>query len=411
MRAILHSDCNSFYASAEILMNPKLQGKPVSVCGSVEERHGIVLASNPIAKKFGVKTGDAVWQATQKCKELVVVPPHMDLYLRLSKAAKQIYREYTDLVESYGLDECYIDISGTEGIFGPPAHVADTIRQRIKKELGITVSIGVSDNKVWAKAGSDYKKPDAITVIDRQNYKDILWPLPASDLLFVGPATTEKLNRLGILTIGQIAQASRDTLERRLGKNGIMLWRFANGYDDEAVGLPPSIPKSINNGWTPPRDLETEEDIRVLARFLSDSVAMRLRNHKLKARTIRVALRFTNLFRFERQEILEFPTCTAKAISEAAIALILAHWRNMPLRSITVGVSKLVPNDFMQLSLMPEVQQDQRQERIETAVQDIRRRFGHFAIETADMLARRELSSLDIQDEASAQSLAFYKGA
>jgi len=409
-RAILHSDCNSFYASAEILMNPKLRGKPVSVCGSVEERHGIVLASNPIAKKFGVKTGDAVWQATQKCKELVVVPPHMDLYLRLSKAAKEIYREYTDKVESYGLDECYLDISGTGRLFGPPAMAADDIRKRVHKELGITVSVGVSNNKIWAKAGSDYKKPDAVTLIDQTNYKNILWPLPASDLMFVGPATTEKLHNAGIDTIGQLANFPVELLERRLGKNGIMLWRFANGFDDEPVGLPKAAPKSISNGWTPPQDLKTAEDIKVNTMFLSDSVASRLRDAKMKARTLQVALRFSNLFYFERQEVLPYPTCTAKVIGEVATKLILTHWKNMPLRSITVRTSKLIPNDYMQLSLLPEVQRDQKQEILETTVQNLRSRFGRFSVDTANMLWRRELSSIDIGNEASAQSLAFYKG-
>lgn len=206
-RTILHCDMNNFYASVECLYNPALRGKPVAVGGDVEARHGIILAKNYEAKKYGVQTGEALWQAKQKCPGLTIVPPSFEKYLRFSRLAREIYGCYTDRIESFGLDECWLDLTGSERLFGGGKAVADKLRERIKFELGVTISVGVSHNKIFAKLGSDMKKPDATTVITRENYKDVVWPLPVSDLLFVGPATTRKLARYGIHTIGQLAQA------------------------------------------------------------------------------------------------------------------------------------------------------------------------------------------------------------
>ena len=218
-RIILHSDFNNFYASVECLFNPILRGKPVAVAGDVQERHGIVLAKNDLAKQHGVSTGDPLWLAHQKCPEIVFTPPHFDRYLRCAKTAQDIYAQYTDQVESYGLDECWMDVTGSTRLFGGGRQIANEIRCRIKSELGITASIGVSFNKVFAKLGSDMKKPDATTVIDREHFKQVVWPLPASDLLFVGRATAARLARLGLHTIGQLAQTSQNTLKSILGKN------------------------------------------------------------------------------------------------------------------------------------------------------------------------------------------------
>ena len=230
-RHILHVDMNAFYASVECQRRPELRQKPVAVCGDPEARHGIVLTANYVAKPRGVKTGMAIWQAKQLCPDLVVLPADMREYIRFSKMAREIYEKYTDQIEPFGLDESWLDVTGSVGLFGSAVSIAEEISERIKFELGITASIGVSDNKITAKLGSDYKKPDAITRIERDNYKEIVYPLPATDLLYVGPATERKLRSVGIHTIGQLAEASPKLLEYKLGKMGLVLHTFANGLD------------------------------------------------------------------------------------------------------------------------------------------------------------------------------------
>ena len=234
-RSILHCDMNNFYASVECMLDPTLKKYPVAVCGSVEERHGIVLAKNYAAKAFGVATGDAVWQAKQKCKDLVIVPPHYEEYIKYSKLARSVYSRFTDQVEPYGMDECWLDISGTEKLYGSPERVANEIKEIIKFELGLTISVGVSFNKIFAKLGSDMKKPDAITVIEKDTFRDKIWGLPAADLLGVGRATQRVLDSYCIRTIGDLANAEPDFLKRRLGKNGVALWQYANGNDHSLV--------------------------------------------------------------------------------------------------------------------------------------------------------------------------------
>lgn len=411
-RTILHSDLNSFYASVECLYNPSLRGKPVSVCGSVENRHGIVLASTPEAKKYGVRTGDAIWQARQKCRELVVVEPHMDRYVRFSKAAREIYADYSPCCEPYGLDENWLDITGTDHLFGSGKQAADTIRKRVKKELGVTVSIGVSFNKSMAKLGSDLRKPDFTNVITRENFKEVVWPLPVSDLLFVGPATTKKLHNRAICTIGQLANTDPDYIRRYLGKHGALLWQYANGIDNEPVTVTGSKReiKSMGNSTTAPRDLVTAEDIRVTTMLLAESVAERMREKHLRCRVVQVYIRCSDLASCERQEQLPFPCCTAQRIGDAATRLILANWTGHPLRSIGVRGCNLITDEYPQLSLMPEIQAEQKQESLETAMQDIRRRFGHFSIQRGIMLADRPLSNLDTRHKTSAHTVAFYRG-
>lgn len=262
-RTILHSDMNSCYASIELLYHPELRGKPLAVGGDPEARHGIILAKDQLAKKSGVKTGMALWQARECCPDLQIVPPRMDIYLRFSKLAHKIYADYTDLQEAFGLDESWLDVTASAQIKGDGMRIAEEIRQRIKRELGITVSIGVSWNKIFAKFGSDYKKPDAITEITRDNYREIVWTKPVEDLLYVGPATRKKLHRYGIYTIGQLAACDDTFLKSTLGKMGLVLGAFANGTDQTPVSLENSSApiKSIGNSTTTFRDLTTDLDV------------------------------------------------------------------------------------------------------------------------------------------------------
>ena len=301
-RIILHSDCNSFYASVECLHHPEIREKPVAVGGDIEQRHGIILAKNQLAKQFHVSTGEAIWQAKQKCPELIVLPPDFPLYLRFSRLARDIYLDYSSRVEPFGLDEAWLDITSRENQKDKGEKTAQEIRKRIREELGITVSIGVSYNKIFAKLGSDYQKPDAVTLITKENYRQIAWPLPVSDLLYVGPATKRKLNGFGVHTIGELAQTPVEILRSKFGKIGDILWCFSNGLDSSPVADFQNQPivKSIGNSTTTPRDLERDEDVKMILYVLADSVARRLREQGLKGRTIHSSVRDNSLFSFTR---------------------------------------------------------------------------------------------------------------
>lgn len=393
-RTILHSDLNAFYASVECLHNPDIRDKPVAVAGDVENRHGIILAKNELAKKYGVATGEPLWMAKQKCPNIVFVPPHYDLYLNYSKLTRQIYADYSDYVESYGLDECWLDIS----VLGHGAEIADEIRERIKAELGLTASIGVSFNKIFAKLGSDYKKPDATTVISKENFKQIAWPLPASDLLFVGPATTKKLAKYGIETIGGLANADPQFLRRLLGKNGYMLWMFANGLDSSPVTNRAYIPpiKSIGNSTTAPRDLVSDRDVKIILYILSESVAARLREQDLKCSTVQISLRDNTLHSFERQMPLSFPTTSSNEIFDAAFALYKKHCApGTALRSIGVRAQKLIRVKHEQLSFMPDYHKVQEHEHLEHVIDELRNKFGFYSVRRAVMMTDPTLSNLN----------------
>ena len=297
-RTILHSDCNCFYASVELLHHPELRGKPVAVGGDPEARHGIVLTADYTAKRYGVKTGMALWQAKQVCPDITFLPPRMDLYLRFSRMAQEIYADYTDKREPYGIDESWLDATDNATLKGDGFHIAQEISSRMKKELGITVSVGVSFNKIFAKLGSDYKKPDAITTMYEDEFQRKAWCLPVSDLLYVGNATNKKLYSMGIRTIGDLAKSDETLLVRKLGKMGSILWAFANGYDESPVKLEnTSAPvKSVGNSTTTPRDMETDEDVRIVLYILAESVAARLRENGFRCRTVEISVRDKELF-------------------------------------------------------------------------------------------------------------------
>lgn len=401
-RIILHADLNNFYASVECLYNPGLRGKPVAVGGDAEKRHGIILAKNNEAKAFGVKTGETLWQARQKCPGLIFVKPRYDLYVKYSRLARSLYEEYTSQVESFGLDECWLDVTNSETLWGDGKRIADEIRLRVKRELGVTVSIGVSFNKVFAKLGSDMKKPDATTVIPRETFQKIVWPLPVENLLFVGRATTRKLKSTGVRTIGDLAQTNVNALRRKFGKPGEMLWNFANGRDESRVSEADAAQKikTIGNSSTLPRDLISEEDVKIPLYILCESVAERLRDHSLKCCSVQLSLRDNGLFQYERQGPLICPTCSAQVMFEKVFALYRGnHLSNNPIRSIGVRALKLVPENGTQLSLLPELQQVHRREAEEAVIDSIRRRYGHFSIQRGIMLLDTKLSGFDPKGE------------
>lgn len=409
-RVILHSDLNNFYASVECLYNPSLRGKPLAVLGDPEARHGIVLAKNYEAKYYDVKTGDPMWMARQKCPDIVFVPPHYDLYMKHSKIAREIYSEYSNQVEPFGLDECWLDVTGTTHLFGSGKEIADKIRERMKFELGVSVSVGVSYNKIFAKLGSDYKKPDATTVIESSEFKEIVWPLPVRDLLYVGSATQKKLKRRGISTIGDLATANPEGLRFSLGKMGITLWRFANGLDTSPVSNigAKSMIKTVGNSTTAPRDLITDEDIKITLMVLSESVSARLREYGFICRTVQIGIRDNELNWFERQGKLDIPNRTAKSIFELAFSLFKKHTNGNPIRSLSVRACDLESVDYVQLSLLPDVAQLQRQEELETAVDNLRNRFGSFTLQKGIMLLDKSLSDLDPKNDHIIHPVGFF---
>lgn len=396
-KVFLHSDLNNFFASVECLYNPSLRDKPVAVCGNPEARHGIVLAKNMLAKQKGVKTGEALWQAREKCPDIVFVKPHYDRYMKFSELVREIYKEYTDLIYPYGIDEAWLDVSSSTGLFGNGEKIADEIRERIKYELGITASVGVSYNKIFAKLGSDMKKPDATTVITKENFKEKVWPLPVSELLFVGLSTKRKLNMYSIKTIGDLANCDSKLLLSLLGKNGIMLQNFANGheYADEVPFLQEPVIKSIGNSTTTPRDLLTDEDVRIVLYVLCESVAGRMRDHDFACRTVQIYIRNNDLRSYLRQGPLEFPTQNSYMLFDKAFSLYKQYHNGDPIRSIGVRACNLFVQSHVQLSLYPDVARNERRYQLECAIDKIRNRFGRNILTRGVMLTQKKLSSFD----------------
>ncbi|MBE6753587.1 MAG: DNA polymerase IV [Ruminococcaceae bacterium] len=398
-RTILHSDCNSFYASVELQRRPELRGLPVSVGGDAENRHGIILASNPLAKKYGIKTGEALWQARQKCRNLVIIPPDYRLYLEFSQATRQIYLEYTDRVEPFGLDEAWLDVTESRALFGDGMAIAGEINRRVKEELGITVSVGVSYNKLFAKLGSDYRKPDAITEINHSNYQQIVYPLPVGDMLFVGRSTAAKLNRMGVFTIGELADMPPEVLRSAFGKVGEMLRIYACGEDHSPVALYGEREqiKSVGNSTTAPRDLECDEDAKIVIFVLADSVSRRLREKGLCGRVVTVSVRDSHMCWYSHQRRVDRQISQFADISELALELFRESydWK-MPVRSIGVSVSALEERvDWLQQSLFFDAEQYLRRERLEQAVGSVKHRYGTGAVCPAVLLKDMRLAGFD----------------
>ena len=384
-RVILHCDMNSFYASVELLDHPELADVPVAVSGSADTRHGIILAKNMPAKKFGVKTAETIWQAKRKCPGLVLLPAHHDKYVDYHKKINRIFLDYTDMVEPFSIDESWLDVTGSIKLFGSGRKIADTIRDRVRNELGITLSAGVSFNKIFAKMGSEYKKPDATTEITRENYKEILWPMPVSELFFCGWSTAEKLVDMGIATIGDLAQADPAVLEKALGKQGPMLRTYARGEDNSPVRLYDQKEKikSVGNGLTFSHDISTDDDILTALTDLSDTVAGRLRKYQLKAYGIKVDIKDTALKVVSRQKQFTKPTDLADEIREHAYEIVKEAWpEKKPIRMLTVtGINLADTNEDEQLSLFTEESEShEKSESVERTMDEIRKKFGNSSI-------------------------------
>lgn len=402
-RTILHSDLNSFYASVEIRNNPTLADKPVAVGGDEQARHGIVLAANPLAKQYGIRTAETLWSARRKCPDLVIVPTHFDEYHRFSQAVRQIYLDYTSQIEPMSLDEAFLDVTGSRELFGDGETIAQTIRTRVKEELGLTVSIGVSFNKIFAKLGSDYKKPDAVTIFSRENYQELVWPQPVGNLLYVGKATAAKLAGIGIHTIGELAAADPAALQMLLGRMGPTLHDYANGRDETPVAeyVNREQAKSIGNMITAPRDIRTPADADLVLWPLCENVAHRLRRHGMCAGSVSLYIRDIQLVTHTRQCQITPPTWLARELMEHARGLLARHYKwKLPIRTLGVTAGDLVPADqvSLQLDLDGTAEKRDKFERIERAMDGLKDRYGSAAVRRGTELLDPKLSGFHPHD-------------
>ncbi|WP_040397880.1 DNA polymerase IV [Anaerococcus senegalensis] len=380
LRTILHSDMNSCYASIEAKLNPKLKNKAMAVCGDPKNRHGIILAKSQEAKIMGVKTGEAIWQAKIKCPNLILVPPHYEKYLEFSRKARKIYYSYTNRVEPFGLDECWLDVSESLKLFGSGEEIANEIRKRMKNELGITVSVGVSFNKVFAKLGSDLKKPDATSVIKRENFKKIIWPLDISSIIGIGNATKKKLNGIGIYTLRELAKSDVKTVKGILGINGLYLWQYANGFDDRPVKdySYREVIKTIGNSSTLVEDLYTNEEVYNIFQILSLNVSKRLREANLSSMGIKIFIRDNNLLSYEFQSPISNPTQSSIILAEKAIDLFKKKYKwNFPIRALGLRAINLVDDKIpTQTDIFSDYKEIVKKENLDKAIYNIRKKYN-----------------------------------
>lgn len=386
-RTILHSDLNNFFASVETLYDPSLRNIPMAVGGSVESRHGVILAKNEIAKRYQVQTGEAIWQAKRKCPDLVIVPPHFDRYKKYSKLAQEIYYSYTNQVEPFGIDEAWLDVTGSKNLYGTGEDIAHAINQRMKNELGLTCSIGVSWNKIFAKLGSDYKKPDAITIITRENYRQIVAPQPIKNLLYVGKSTEERLQLYKIFTIGDLARANRDSLIKTLGKQGEILYSYARGEDISPVANfdDKTLPKSIGNSTTVPQDLTNFDEAKKVFYELAELVAHRLREENLKTVRLQITIKDNKFYSITRQMPLTNPTFLADDLAKNACKLFKKHYTFLnPVRLLGIAAIDLIPEDSaVQMDIFANTELIEKKENLAKIADKLNDKYGENSLKLA----------------------------
>ncbi len=398
--AIAHIDLDSFYASVECLYNPSIRHLPVAVCGDSEARHGIILAKNQLAKKDGVKTGDTIIEATRKSKGIVFVKANFEKYIKISRMVRDIYKDYTDKIEPFGIDEAWLDLTSSIKAFGSPVKIVQEIQERINTEIGITASAGVSYNKIFAKLGSDQNKPYGLFVVTKDNYKEKVWGLPVSDLLYVGRATNKTLAKLNIKTIGELANCDDKILQAHLGKNGLLIKSFANGEDMSPVSdvSYERFVKSVGNSLTLPRDVETKEDVYAVFCMIAESVARRLRQHNLKCETIQISVRDSDLQTIQLQQGLEVATFLSSEIANKSFEIFLKKYLMVtPIRSLGIKACDLTGDTDMQLNFLIDNKRREKLEKIEKTVDDIRDVFGYEKIQKGTLLVDRKLTKRDIK--------------
>lgn len=396
MRDILHCDLNNFYASVECRDNPSLKGKPVAVCGSVEERAGIVLAKNYEARAYGIKTGDTVYEALRKCPQLITVRPRMSRYSDISKQVRKIYQRFTDMVEPFGMDECWLDVTGSHYLFGSSEEIANKIRETVKAETGLTISVGVSFTKVLAKLGSDMKKPDAVTILSPENYREKIYPLSVNEIIGVGPSTFKKLEKLRIHTLGDLAKTDPEVLSRHIGKSGIWLWRAVNGFDDAQVheqNYKRQI-KSVGSSTTLPKDLYTNSEVWRTLLSLAEDVTRQLREEKLCAGGVVISVKTNDLAYREFQICLDVPLRSAQSFAKSGFELFKTRFDwHLPIRAVGIRAINLLPEAYSrQSSLFCDCLKIDREERLSEVSDMLRVRFGRDTIYPARLKSSLELT-------------------
>ncbi|MDE6302312.1 MAG: DNA polymerase IV [Clostridia bacterium] len=399
-KTILHCDLNNFYASVEQKLHPEYDGLPLAVCGNPQMRHGIVLAKNQLAKAAGVQTGEAIWISKQKCPNIVFVAPHFNEYVRISKQVFSIYTSYTDRVESFGIDECWLDVTGSKNLFGDGETIANELRERVKKETGLTISVGVSFTKTLAKLGSDLKKPDATTVLARDSYMQRIGDMSPSELIMIGRRTSQKLETLNIHTIRQLANADRNLLRNHFGIIADNMINAARGEDNDEVKkyYEKRIPKSVSNGTTTPRDIENENEAKIVVYALSELVATRLRQYNLVAEGISLSIKNPDLKWISRQTSLESATANASDIAENCMKLLKQlHRFDNPLRAITVGAIRLCDKTEVQLSLFDNP--DDKQGKLEESIDKIRGKYGYNSVKRGLLIDENLTGNLHEDDD------------
>ena len=395
-RVILHSDLNNYFASVECIFQPKLREVPMAVCGSVEARRGVVLAKNELAKRYGIRTGETVYSAQKKCPSLVLCGTHFKEYADYSKRVREIYARFTDKIEAFSIDECFLDVTESDYLFGTGREIAERIRETVKAELSLTVSVGVSFNKVFAKIASDLKKPDAVTEITRENYREILYRLPVSAMLYVGKATEQTLAKAGVHTIGDLAKQSKERMTGLLGKRGALLLSYARGEDDSPVETESRDLKSIGNSLTTPEDLFDREDVKRFLYILAESVAARLRQSGAgKADTVHITVRDSS-FRTQGWQKKIAPTCLCDQIAKHAFSLFCERYEGGGVRMLGVSVSGFT-GGTEQLSLLSEG--EEKKERLESAIDKLRDKYGYRSVQRGIMFEREECADMDLQGE------------
>lgn len=412
-RNILHIDCDCFYASVEMLYKPELRDKPMAVGGDEESRHGIILAKNQLAKKFDIKTGETLWQARKKCPDLITVPADLKKYQKMSLLCHEIYLEYTNQVEPFGLDEVWLDVTGSISRFGKPRLLAKEIQRRVLHELGITVSIGISFDKIYSKLGSDFNKPFGFGNFTRSNFQRIAWRLPVCDLLMVGRATTKKLMDRGVYTIGDLANIEISMLRSWLGKWGEMLYIFANGLDTTPVAKYDTthVIKSIGNSTTTPRDLLNNNDVKIILYVLAESVTRRMREQAFKGRVVSINVRSSKLSSFTRRHKIERYTNITQEVAEEAYRLFLANYKwQEPIRSLGISVSDFEHDNVpTQLDMFVDEKKRKQLEQLEHSIDTLKKRYGNYCVQRGIVLADEGLSRFNPHDDHDVHPVSFLK--
>ena len=403
-KVILHCDLNNFYASVECVLNPVLWTKPVAVTGNPRTRHGIILAKNNVAKSFGIKTAQTIWEAKKLCPDLICLPPQFEIYQKYSRQVRAIYQRFTDLVESFGPDECWLDVTHSQQLFGSGPEIADKLREIVKAETGLTISVGVSFNKYFAKLGSDLKKPDATTVISRENFREKIWNLPADSLIFIGKHTIEKMHKLNIFTIGDLAQADENILRQQFGILGPQYKMIANGEDISEVTHQDYLDetKSVGNGMTAIRDLHTREEVEIMILTLAEKVTYRMRQLHLLGRTAHLTIRNSDLTHSSRSITVPTATDNASDFAQMCMKLFDTYWKsNQPysIRSVRISMSNLERGDTAKQIDLFNFKKQEKLKKLNESLDKIRDKYGYYAVRRAKTIARDFINYYEVDEE------------